>query len=505
GRTVYSPLFGGVYWDAQNVLQEDIKQIEVISGPGGSLWGANAVNGIVNVISKTAKESQGLYASAAGGFQPRDFGAIRYGSHIDTTLYYRVYAQRFDFNNTTLNGGIDAKDAWNMSQGGFRMDYYPGSKNTFTFQGDLYKGKEDDSASTYINGQNMLGRWTYNYSENSNFAVQAYYDRTYRNITRQVFKDELNTFDIDLQHNLSTGKRNKFVWGLGYRLDADNISNITNSILPAVKTLHLFSGFLQDQFTIIANRLDLTLGTKVLHNDYTSFELQPTVRLAYTPNSKNTVWASASRAVRTPSRFDGDNPSSPDFDSEVLIAYELGYRVRPAKNILLSLATYYNNYNNLRSIDSSATPPPTFYFGNHLEANTYGIEFSANAVLLPWWKLRGGYTWLHEEFETTSPITYPLSKYIEAIDPSNQFLVQSLMDIGKHFQFDGTARYVDALPQAITQPAVPAYFTFDLRFAFIYNWITVSVTGTNLAQENHGSSGSVKIPRSGFAKISVIF
>ncbi len=510
GRTVYTPLFGGVFWDVQNVLQEDIKQIEVISGPGGSLWGANAVNGIVNVISKSAEETQGLYATVASGVQVHDFGAVRYGSHIDSTVFYRAYVQRYDIGSTTLTDGTDARDAWNITQGGFRMDVNASSKSKFTLQGDLYEGSEDDTASTMVNGQNIIGRWTYTCSDKSGVTIQAYFDRTYRNINSQGFRDKLNTYDIDAQHNFSIGNRNKVVWGIGYRAADDNIITVLDDFDPAHRTLQLLSGFIQDQFAIVPDHLELTLGTKALHNDYTDYEFQPTIRLAWSPSPVHTLWTAASRAVRTPTRLDRDNKSSVlgaygNFKSEKLMAYELGYRTRPAANLSFSVSTYYNRYEDLRSIDTNHTPPPMFYFGNNLEAETYGVEFSANVILTKWWKLRGGYTWMHEKFTTNSESTFPQSSAFEAIDPENQFLFQSMMDVAKHFQIDGVVRYVDKLPASIVTPAVSSYLTFDLRLAWIYKWLTVSIVGQNLADKYHGSAGSIRIPRSVYGRLTVNF
>lgn len=464
GRSVYSPLFGGVFWDVQNVLLEDVKQIEVISGPGGSIWGANAVNGIVNVISKSAKETQGIYTTAASGSQFKDFGAVRFGSHIDTTFYYRVYAVHYDFNSTSKSGGMDVRNAWNLTQGGFRMDYIPSVKSKFTLQGDMYGGKENDSSNTFINGQNIIGHWTYSLSDKSSISVQMYFDRTYRNIQKQQFINELNTYDIEMQHNFSAGKRNKIVWGIGYRVANDRINSALNDFNPPTKSLLLFSGFIQNQYAVIPERLELTMGSKVLHNDYTNFEFHPTIRLAYTPHVNTTIWTAVSQAVRTPTRLEVDHTSANfgsygDFKSEKVRAYELGYRLRPVEKISISIATYYNQYKDLRSIDSNQTPPPQFYFSNHLKARTYGVEVSANIDLKSWWRMRGGYTWMHEKFTITSDLTYPQSNYFEANDPKNQFIIQSMMDVTKHVQVDGVVRYVDVLPAAISLPSVPSYFT----------------------------------------------
>jgi iron complex outermembrane receptor protein len=246
GRTVYTPLFGGVYWDVQNVMLEDLNRIEVISGPGGTLWGANAMNGIINIISKNAKETQGLYASGSVGTFLKNSAQLRYGSHIDSTIYYRAYAQHFDYNNTTFPGGIDAMDSWNYNQGGFRMDIIPSSKNYFTVQGDLYWGTEDDTGSTLVNGQNLIARWTHTFSESSGLIVQTYFDRTYRNTESTKFTDILTTGDIDIQHSLNLGKRNRVVWGIGFRVAEDNVTSILNNIVPENKTLQLYNAFVQD-------------------------------------------------------------------------------------------------------------------------------------------------------------------------------------------------------------------------------------------------------------------
>jgi iron complex outermembrane receptor protein len=510
GRSVYTPLFGGVYWDVQNVLQENIKQIEVISGPGGVIWGANAVNGIVNVITKSAKETQGTYASAASGFSLKDFGALQYGSHIDTSFYYRVYAQRFDFGSSTLSGGLDAMDAWNITQGGFRTDYFPSSKSTLTFQGDLYAGTEDDTGSTYVNGQNILGRWIHNFSSTSGLNVQAYFDRTYRNVSSTDFTDELMTYNIEMQHYFMIGRRNKIVWGADYRLDEDDVTSPNHEFTPEDRNLHLFSGFLQDQFSIVPEKLDLTLGTKLLENDFTGVEFHPTARLAWIPGERHTVWAAVSQGVRTPSRLERDltglqSSLIKKFGSEKVTAYELGYRMKPAANIFISLATFYNEYTSLRSLDTNYNPPPDLYFANNLEATTYGAEFSANVIAFRWWKIRGGYTWMDEKFRIKSDATVPQTSSFEAIDPKNQFLIQSLMDVAKYYQVDLTVRYVDVVPAAFAIPAVPSYFTFDMRLAWHYRWLTIAIVGQNLAQKTHGSSGTIEIPRSGFARLIVRF
>jgi len=276
GRTVYTRLYAGVFWDVQNVLLEDLDRIEVVSGPGGTLWGANAVNGVINIITKSAKDTQGTYLSGAGGSLLQDFGAARYGGSIGTNLYYRVYGQRFDRNSTVFPSGQDAADSSEMTQGGFRLDWYPSDGNTLTLQGDAYGGNEQGQPSdTTLNGQNVLGRWTHTFSPESDLQVQTYFDRTWRRIPG-TFAEDLKTYDFDFQHRFALGERQSIVWGAGYRLMQDEVENSPAlAFLPPNRNLQLFSGFLQDEITLIPERLKFTAGTKVEHNDFSGVEVQP--------------------------------------------------------------------------------------------------------------------------------------------------------------------------------------------------------------------------------------
>ncbi len=307
GRSVYSPLFGGVFWDVQNVLLEDIDRIEVVSGPGATLWGANAVNGVINVVTKSSRATQGLYVSGAAGSYWQDFGAVRYGGGNGSNLFYRVYGQRFDHNGSVRANGTDAMDPWDMTQGGFRMDYVPSGAHTFTFQGDFYSGSEGIPTATIVDGENVLGRWIRTFSPTSALTVRAYWDRTWRRLPGAGFAEDLNTFDLDAQHRFGVGDRQTVVWGGDYRLMHESVENTpVFSFLPAERNLQLFSAFLQDEISLWPDRLKLTLGTKIEHNDFSGFEIQPNGRLAWTPSPTHTVWAAVSRAVRSPARFDAD-------------------------------------------------------------------------------------------------------------------------------------------------------------------------------------------------------
>ena len=512
GRAVYTPLYAGVFWDAQSVLLEDVDRIEVVSGPGGTLWGANAVNGVINVITKSARDTQGTYVSGGGGSLLQDFGAGRYGGSVSSNLFYRVYAQHSDRNNTLLGNGNDATNAWDMTQGGFRMDYYPSEMNTLTLQGDAYAGSEDQpgNGDVTLDGQNILGRWTRTFSEESDFSLQAYSDRTWRD-THSTFAEDLKTYDFDFQHRFPLGERQSIVWGAGYRLMQDDVRNSPAlAFLPANRDLQLFSGFLQDEITLVPDRLKFAIGTKFEHNDFSGFEIQPSGRLTWTPDERQTVWAAVSRAVRSPSRIDTDFfvPATPpyflaggtNFDSEKLIAYELGYRVRPSDRLSISLASYYNFYDQLRSLD--VTSPGHFVLANHFRGEVWGFELSANYQAAAWWRLRAGYDYSHKYLTPTSASATPSVR--EGNDPDNQFSFQSVMDLPAHFQIDVTARYVEKLPT----PHVPGYFTFDARLAWQYKHVELALVGQNLWADRHAefnassTAPAQEIPRSVYGKVT---
>jgi iron complex outermembrane receptor protein len=513
GRTVYTPLDAGVFWDAQNVLLDDIDRIEVVSGPGGALWGANAVNGVINIVTKSAKDTQGMLIEGGGGSFLQDFGAVRYGGSNGTNLFYRVYAQRFDRDGTVFPNGNDALDSSDMSQGGFRMDWYPSEANTLTVQGDAYAGSQGaTNGDTFIDGQNVLGRWSHTISDTSDLTLQAYFDRTWRDIPA-LGAEDLKTYDIDFQFRFALGQRQNVTWGAGYRLMEDAVKNGPGiAFVPPDRNMQLFSGFVQDQIALVPDYLQLTLGTKLEHNDFSGFEVQPSARLAWTPAERHTVWAAISRAVRSPSRIDSDVrvPGNPpfqivgdkNFESETVLAYEAGYRVRPLDRLNLSLASFYNDYDRLRSLDRSI--PAGFVFGNGFEGQTWGFELTGTYQATDWWRLRAGYTYLNKLLWTHNPAANPTVR--EGNDPENQFLIQSILDLPAHFQFDVVGRYVDTLEN----PHVPSYVSFDARLA--WRWrdnLEISIVGQNLWDDQHPEFGAgptrEEIPRSVFGKVAWSF
>lgn len=515
GRSVYTPLDAGVFWDAQNVLLEDLDRIEVISGPGGTLWGANAVNGVINITTKSAKETQGLYVSGGGGSFLQDFGAVRYGDNVGKDLFYRVYAQRFDRNSTLLPNGKDGTNAWDITQGGFRVDYYPSREDTFTWQGDFYDGTEHNSAvdDSSIDGQNVLGRWKHVFTEDSDFTAQVYFDRTGRQDIPSTITDELLTYDFDFQYRFPLGERQSILCGVGYRFMDDNTPTSTTfaGFVPIGRTMQLFNGFLQDEITLAPHLLKLTLGTKLEHNDFSGFEVQPSGRLAWTPTEHQTIWGAVSRAVRSPSRIDVDYripttppyaiAGGPKFHSETVIAYELGYRIQPVRQLSLSLATFYNDYDDIYSVELANPPAPLPYtIQNGTDGQSWGVELSGTLQATDWWRLRGGYTYFHKDLWNNPGHTYPKAlQDLLGNDPEHQVLLQSIMDLPGNLQLDVTARCVDDLPD----PRVPGYFAMDVRIAWTYKRFEVALVGQNLFDNQHPEfSTAQEIPRSVFGSVT---
>ncbi len=520
GRTVYTPLFAGVFWDVQDTLLEDIDRIEVISGPGATLWGANAVNGVINIITKKAKNTQGPLLLGGGGAELRGFGGVRYGGALAPNLQYRVYGKYFDRDGSVLSDGRDANDDWHIGQGGFRMDWDASKSNAFTVQGDGYDGRISQAGADEIDvsGANVIGRWSHTFSDDSDLQLQLYYDRTHRDIPG-VIAEDLDTYDVDFQHRFPLGERHDIVWGLGYRLIEDDVGNTPAvAFLPPQVSRQWFSGFVQDEIALMEDRVHLTLGTKIEHNDYTGFELQPSGRLAWRLSQQQTLWSAVSRAVRTPSRVDREffQPGSPpfgiaggpDFESEELLAYELGYRVQPFSRLALSLAAYYNDYDDLRS-QEQIRPPAAFpvVVANGLEGESYGAELTADYRVTDWWRLRAGYTELRIDLRPKPGSTDTTFGSNESQDPERYFSLRSSLDLPGHWELDGAFRYVSR----IDNQQVPAYGELDVRLGWQASpELELSIVGQNLLHDDHAEFGALvtrgaitrrEIERGVFAKV----
>jgi iron complex outermembrane receptor protein len=518
GRTVYTPLYSGVFWDVQDYLLEDIDRIEVISGPGGALWGANAVNGVINIITKSAADTQGAYADAGGGSQPRDFAGARYGGQLGPDTQYRVYGKYFDRGDEVLANGDRESDAWRQSRAGFRIDSQASERDKLTLQGDVYDGSENEQSggTAGTSGANVLGRWGRTLSKDSDLSLQSYLDQTH--LADPVgplivaglqfgpagrFYDDLTTYDVDFQHRFRLTERDRITWGLGYRYTHDAVVNAPGlGFSPAVLDQNLYSAFVQDEVRLLSN-LSFTLGTKLEHNDYTGFEFEPDARLSWILSPNQSLWTAVSRAVRTPSRIDHDLTEgtppylevlkgSSDFTSEALIAYELGYRAQLNSQITTSVSTFYNQYNDVRSTSFTPGTILPLYFQNNLEGDTYGMEFSGNYQVSPDWSLHAGYTLLRENLRV-KPGQYDLSGALnETADPKHQISIRSSLNLPARVQLDTALRWVDTLliNNGPTPGTVPAYFELSTRVAWhASDRLELSLAGENLLHARHTEYG----------------
>lgn len=546
GRSVYNPLFAGVYWEVQDLLLEDIERIEVIRGPGGVIWGANAVNGVINIITKHSKETQGELVTLGAGTEERGFGGVRYGGSSGENLHYRVYAKYFNRDAAFHPDGVEFDD-WRMGRGGVRIDLDVTNRDAFTLQGDYYTGKAGQRTTFGIyappfsqtvirdadlSGGNLLFNWNHAQSEQTGWSLKLYYDRTSRDEAN--LEEDRNTFDVDFQNHFPLFNRQELTWGLGYRLISDDTNGVeTVEFVPAARTDDLYTAFLQYKMAFLREeQLVVTIGSKFEHNDYSGFELQPSGRVLWKPTPSQTLWSAITRAVRTPSRLEHDleisgvlNPATntfgrtigdKSFDSEEVLAYELGYRIHPMPWLIVSTTTFYNNYSNLLTLEAGTTPftepaPPgpdrtifPFFWGNRMDGHTYGVEIISDWKAREWWKFNLTYTFLQIDMSAEPGAFNPTGseESLKGSGPHHQAGLRSLIDLPGKLEFDWFLRYVDRLPAQM----VKRYYNLDVRLGWHPTQkMELSVVGQNLLDQQHAefARGAVEVQRGVYGKVTV--
>lgn len=520
GRSVYSPMFSGVWWDAQDLVLEDIDRIEIIRGPGATAWGANAVNGPINIITKNAKETQeGLAMQSTGSYEQSN-SSFRTAGTMSQSGHYRLYAKHFERGNSADGIGGQAFDAWQQTRTGFRADHNPPNGSLLTVQGQVYDGKGnqtllipilDPPYTTYgrdsfsISGANLLTRVDRQLSDSSSMSLQMYYDRTERRDMR--FHETGNTWDIDFQHRFEYRQKHDIVWGIGYRSISDHLhSDNMFSIDPTYRQTHLLSAFAEDDIELSGDKLRLTVGSKFENNSFTGIEVQPSIRMLWKPQENHTAWGAISRAVRTPCRFEADSsvligtlPGTPetgglpqeivmvgnrDFDFEKLTAYELGYRMSPSTRFSLDVATYYHDYSDLRMLHrdtpyAQLTPPVCivvpFSWVNLAEAQVYGVELASNWQVRHSWRLALTFAWQKMKMVTDPTAGDPYTQNADISMRRHQASLRSYVDLPHNMEFDTMLYHVDQVWPPITcRPTSVATLGWDgiLRATMRSVWLS---------------------------------
>jgi iron complex outermembrane receptor protein len=509
GRTVYTPLFSGVFWDAQDVMLEDVERIEVISGPGATLWGANAVNGVINVITRPAQSTQGLLVAGGAGNIERG-ASVRHGGTFGADGHYRLYGKYFDRDNTERANGTAVRDGWDKGQVGFRADW-GGANRTITLQGDAYRGELEQAApgKTKIGGLNLLGRWNQKLADGSDLRVQTYYDRIEREIPGS-FREELDIVDVEFQHAVRPLGAHRVLWGAGYRYARDHVQNSAAlAFLPADRDLNWWNLFVQDEIALRSG-LQLTLGAKLESNDYTGVEVLPSARLAWQPAADRLIWGAVSRAVRAPSRLDreffipGTAPfllkGGPNFQSEISNVIEIGYRAQASSAVSYSVTAFHHRHDRLRSVEPA--PGGGFVLDNKIEGKTSGLEAWGSYRVTSAWRLSGGLVLLDQDLRLKPGSANTGGESALGNDPTHQWMLRSTLDITARHEFDLAVRRIGALPN----PGVPAYTAVDARLGWRpRNDVELSLTLQNLFDPMHPEFGSAatrsEIERSVFLKL----
>lgn len=553
GRSVYTDSFGGVFWDQLDLPLEDIERIEVIRGPGGSVWGGNSVNGVINIITKKASETKGVMTVGGGGTEEQGFGTLQYGGAAGKSTDYRVFAKYFNQGHLPSTTGQDGGDGWHALRGGFRSDTQLSERDALTFQGDLYSVREGSptydlpsitspgpipvNTNVSISGGFLQGIWRLEESSRSETTLELSYDRFERN---DQLHDDHGTLDINFQHHFRWTDRQSILWGGQYRRSTSTThGNIYVSYDPANLNTNLYSAFVEDEFGLVPGRVIATVGARLEHNYYSGFNFMPSVRASWIVSPKTTLWGAVSRAVRTPSEVDTNlraNIASfpgaggitdvvaffgnPNLKDEGVDAFEAGYRASLEAGLTIDVAGFYNRYDHQETIEpatpffaTSPAPPhlvlPTTY-ENLMYGETHGVEIAMNWQPASRWTLSPGYAFeqIHMHLKPTSQDTTSVSG-AEGASPTNSAQLRSHVRLGRGLDWDASAYFVERL----SDPSVPSYTRVDTEFSWNFaERAIVSVVGQNLAQDHHeefvdtlGTVQSTLVKRSAYLKFTARF
>ena len=557
GRSVYSPTFAGVFWDTMDLPLSDIERIEVVRGPGGAVWGANAVTGVVSIFTKKASETSGVLVEAGGGNLEQGFGMAQFGGAAGTKTAFRVYTHYFNQDHLLNLNGQSGADGWHRLRSGFRTDSNLSSKDSLMVEGDISVGREGEdgfvlpsvtspgfvavSEEIDLASGSLETVWNHTYSKSANSTLQFSYDQHRRD--DPINPEIRNTYDLDYRHQLAWGSRQDIVWGLGYRYTADRIGgSLTVAMNPPDRAQNLFDSFIQDEIALVPNRFFLTVGTKLEHNDYTGFEVMPSVRASWALRDRHTVWVAVSKALRSPSRNDtnlvlnvgdisgpGSTPTllrllgNPRFQDERLVAYEAGYRTTLSTRFSIDVAAYFNVWNNVQSTELSGSffesiPPPahevqTLIYGNLIHGENHGFEISANWKVTDRWSISAGYapeeTHMHTDPASTDTQTV---NFLQGATPNWPIQFRSHFDPRRGLAWDLSVYFLDRLDDQGPSGNVdiPSCTRLDTGLTWkLQKGFSLSLVGQNLLKDHHmefedvnGSMQSGQIKRSAYAKLT---